>query len=307
MLELEARVTKTKMKKFLLLLIGLCFLIILTGCSSNSDKKVQGSGIPQDKMTVTVLDVGQADSILLQTEGKNVLIDAGLSANADELVAMLKKFGVKKIDILIATHPHADHIGGMNAVLKNFEVGKVYDTGQLTASKTYQNFLKTVKAKKVPFSLLRASDRIDLDSDGAVLEVISPKEPFLQDTRSDINSNSAVMRLVYKNFTMMLAADATSETEKELLQAYPKEKLQAKVLKVAHHTSRYSNTDAWLAAVKPEVAIASYGKDNEYGFPHKTTLKRMAKVGAKYYNTADNGNVRVITDGENYQIKMDKQ
>ena len=294
------------MKKTLLLLVSLCLCLLLVGCGNKTDNKVQGKTVAQEKMVVTVLDVGQADAILLQTEGKNILVDSGLGDNADKLVAELKKLGVKKVDILVATHPHADHIGGMNAVLKNFEVGKIYDSGQVTTSKMYQKYLKTVKEKKIPFALLRASDRIEFGSDGAVLEVLGPQEPLLRDTRSDVNANSIVMRLAYKKFTMMLAADATSETEARILQAFPKDKVRSQVLKVAHHTSKYSNTDAWLEAVKPEVAIASYSKENEYGFPHQVTLKRLSKVGAKYYNTADNGNVRVTTDGESYQIKTDK-
>ena len=294
------------MKKTLLLLFGLLFCLLLVGCGNKTDNKAQGNAAAQEKMVVTVLDVGQADALLLQTEGKNVLIDSGLSDNADKLVAELKKLGVKKLDILIATHPHADHIGGMNAVLKSFEIGKIYDSGQLTTSKMYQKYLKTVKDKKIPFALLRASDRIEIGSGGAVLEVLGPQEPLLQDTRSDLNANSIVMRLVYKKFTMMLAADATSETEKRILQSFDKDKIRSQVLKVAHHTSKYSNTDAWLEAVKPEAAIASYSKENEYGFPHQATLKRLSKVGAKYYNTADNGNVKVATDGVSYQIKTDK-
>ncbi|MPM74226.1 ComE operon protein 3 [bioreactor metagenome] len=294
------------MKKTILLLVSLFLCLLFAGCGNKTDNKAQGQTVAQEKMTVTVLDVGQADAILLQTEGKNILVDSGLSDNADKLVAELKKLGVKKVDILVATHPHADHIGGMNAVLKNFEIGKIYDSGQVTTSKMYQKYLKTVKEKKIPFALLRASDRIEFGSDGAVLEVLGPQEPLLKDTRSDVNANSIVMRLVYKNFAMMLAADATSETEARILQTFAKDKVRSQVLKVAHHTSKYSNTDAWLEAVKPEVAIASYSKENEYGFPHQVTLKRLSKVGAKYYNTADNGNVKVITDGESYQIKTDK-
>lgn len=294
------------MKKNLLLLVSIFLCLLLVGCGNKTDNKALGKTVAQEKMTVTVIDVGQADAILLQTEGKNILVDSGLSDSADKLVAELRKLGVKKVDVLVATHPHADHIGGMNAVLKNFEVGKIYDSGQVTTSKMYQKYLKTVKEKKIPFALLRASDRIEFGSDGAVLEVLGPQEPLLKDTRSDLNANSIVMRLVYKHFTMMLAADATSETEARILQAFAKDKVRSQILKVAHHTSKYSNTAAWLEAVNPEVAIASYSKENEYGFPHQVTLKRLSKVGAKYYNTADNGNVKVITDGESYQIKTDK-
>ena len=294
------------MKKNLLLLVSIFLCLLLVGCGNKTDNKALGKTVAQEKMTVTVIDVGQADAILLQTEGKNILVDSGLSDSADKLVAELRKLGVKKVDVLVATHPHADHIGGMNAVLKNFEVGKIYDSGQVTTSKMYQKYLKTVKEKKIPFALLRASDRIEFGSDGAVLEVLGPQEPLLKDTRSDLNANSIVMRLVYKHFTMMLAADATSETEARILHAFAKDKVRSQILKVAHHTSKYSNTAAWLEAVNPEVAIASYSKENEYGFPHQVTLKRLSKVGAKYYNTADNGNVKVITDGESYQIKTDK-
>ena len=293
-----------KHTRALLLLLTIC-AFMLAGCAAAAKTNLVPAAA-SSKLTVTVLDVGQGDAILVQTDGKNVLVDAGPRENSGKLVRSLKSHGVTRIDILIATHPHADHIGGMGAVLEAFGVGKVYDTGQLTAAKTYGNFLKTIKSKKIQLELLRAPSRIPIGREGAALEVIMPAEPFLQATRSDLNSNSAVMRLVYRNFSMLLAADATSEAEERMLAVCEAGKLKADVLKVPHHTSRHSNTVSWLETVKPEAAIATYARENDGRFPHRSTLKRLEKLGARYFNTADNGSVKVLTDGDKYEIRTEK-
>lgn len=287
-------------------------LLITSGCSFNSvaaEKDVVTTSL-HSQMTVTVLDVGQGEAILVSKGTHNYLIDGGLTENAASLVTTLKDKGITELDAVIATHPHADHIGGLPLVLESFKVKKVYDTGQLTTSKIYQKYLRTIKEKKIPFQLLRSPGKIFIDEEGTeqavYFEILFPEDKLLTDTRSDLNSNSAVMKLVYKNFSMLLTGDATSSTEKTILDKVPKNSLRVQVLKVAHHTSKYSSTAAWLNAVKPEVAIASYAKVNEYGFPPKQTLDRIAKVGAKFYNTADQGDIEVITDGQTYSVKTQK-
>jgi competence protein ComEC len=150
---------------------------MLAGCAAAAKTNLVPAAA-SSKLTVTVLDVGQGDAILVQTDGKNVLVDAGPRENSGKLVRSLKSNGVTRIDILIATHPHADHIGGMGALLEAFGVGKVYDTGQLTAAKTYGNFLKTIKSKKIQLALLRAPSRIPIGREGAALEVIMPQSRF---------------------------------------------------------------------------------------------------------------------------------
>lgn len=296
------------MKKSIWLLAFL-FMVgtVLAGCAvRNESKAAEPKSAVAGQLTVTVLDVGQADAILVQKSGRTALIDAGLSENAEALVLKLRKLGVERINLLIATHPHADHIGGMVTVLKAFPVDTVYDTGQVTTTKTYQKYLQTVKDKKIPFKLLRRGEVLALD-ESTNFAVLFPEDQFLTKTsRSDLNANSAVLRLNYKQFSMLLTRDATSETEARLLALPDKEQLKVQVLKVAHHMSRYSTTTTWLKAVSPEAAIASYAKNNDYGFPHEQTMKRVGKTGAAYYNTADNGDVSVISDGQTYRITTEK-
>ncbi|MEG0970377.1 MAG: ComEC/Rec2 family competence protein [Acidaminococcaceae bacterium] len=291
------------MKKLLVLAMSLLVAIFCIGCGSS---ETAATSPPTKQAVVTVLDVGQADAILIQAEGKTVLIDAGLAKNSKELVAKLQQRAVGQIDLLIMTHPHADHIGGVPAILANFPVKAVYDSANPeTTSKLYQNILRQIDKKKIAFHVLRAPGKIPLGEQVA-LEVLWPPQTLLQGTDSDLNANSIVLRLVYGDFAMFLTGDARKESEAGILAQHSREQVRAQVLKVGHHTSNTSTSKAWLAAVAPEVAIASYGADNDYHFPNKHTLKRLEQAKVKFYNTADQGDVTVTSDGHTYTVRTAK-
>jgi len=256
-----------------------------------------------DKLTVNVVDVGQGDAILIRPPaGQVTLVDTGDVPARDKLVAYIKNKGIATIDTLIITHPHADHLGGAVAVLENFTVKRVFDSGQVTTSALYRQYLSLVQKKKIPFALAGAGQEIDVG--GATLKVLSPPTPLIGGEGA-INDNSIVARLVYGNFAMLLAGDAEQEAEAIMVKAAAGE-LKSQVLKSGHHGSRTSSSPAFLKAIGPEATIISLGAGNEYHHPHPSTLRRYNDLKLKIYRTDTDGTVTVTSDGKTYSISKEK-
>ncbi len=255
-----------------------------------------------DNLVVNVIDVGQGDAILIRTPGKVTLIDSGDTPARDKLVAYIKKQGVKVIDSFIVTHPHADHIGGAAAILDNFTVKQVYDSGQVTTSALYRQHLATVKKKNIPFALLAAGQEVDIG--GGTLKILNPPPQFFTGEGA-LNNNSIVARLVYGNFAMLLAADAEREAEAAMVKKFGTG-LRSQVLKSGHHGSRTSSAAAFLKAVDPEVVVISVGAGNEYHHPHPSVLKRYADKKIKIYRTDTDGTVTITSDGKTYEVFKEK-
>ena len=249
---------------------------------------------PTGDLQVHFIDVGQGDSILIRTpSGASMLIDGGDTDTG--VVQYLKSNGITRLDIVVATHPHADHIGGLVQVLKAIPVAKVVTNGQPTTTKTYENFLDTIAAGKSAYVEVKRGDTINLD--GLVFTVLSPANVL----GNDLNNNSIVLRLVYGKVSFLFEGDAQADAEASML-ASSVSPATATILKVGHHGSRTSSTPAFLALVKPAVAIYSAGKGNVYGHPHPETLAALATVGATVYGTDVNGTVIVTTDGNTYKV-----
>lgn len=290
------------MKKIFLLM-----LIILTmacvGCSKNDTADTAASNSGGD-VKIEVLDIGQGDASLIYTKDEIVMIDTGDIDERDRLVKLLKERNITSIDKLIITHPHADHIGGAYAVFKNFKVKEVYDNGDTTTTKTYQTYLKNIKQQNIAYHQLKAGDSIDFGS-GVSFKVFSPTEKMLK-TDDDLNNNSLVGQLCYKDFTMLFTGDSERGAEQNMVKEYGSE-LQSDVLKSPHHGSRTSSSDSYLKAVKAKDVIISLAADNEYGHPHKQTLDRYKKYDMNVYRTDKDGTVTVLTDGsDNYTITKEK-
>lgn len=272
-------------------------LVLAAGCGKPTERaKV-------DNLVVNVIDIGQGDAILIRTPAHVTLIDAGDTPARDKLVAYIKKQGVSTIDTLIITHPHADHIGGAAAVLDNFAVKRIYDSGQVTTSALYRNYLAAVKKKNIPFAVVAAGQ--DIDIGGATLQILSPPSPPIKGGDADLNNNSIVARLVYGSFAMLLAADAESEAEAAMVKKYG-DSLKSQVLKSGHHGSRTSSSPPFLKAVAPEAAVISVGADNEYHHPHPSLLKRYGDHKLKVWRTDTGGTVTVASDGKTYTITKEK-
>ncbi|GAA0200876.1 ComEC/Rec2 family competence protein [Selenomonas dianae] len=259
----------------------------------------------QGEITVKVLNIGQGDSILIQTGEKTVLVDTSDVDERDKLRAELKKADVKKIDTIILTHPHADHIGGMDVLLNEYPVGMVYDNGMPSTSKLYLGYVKKLKEKKIERKGLVAGDRVDLGG-GAVFEVLGPsaqlvKEGNVKGYKHDPNNESVVGRLVFGDFSMMLTGDAEKKEEQAILAA-DSANVKSTILKSGHHGSKTSSSADFLRAVQPEAALISCGVNNDYGHPHKETMKKYHALNIPIYVTAENGTITVTSDGKTYKI-----
>lgn len=255
---------------------------------------------------VHAIDVGQGDSYLIVTpEKKTILIDAGPAEAGPNVVTFLRRQGVTELDLVIATHPHADHIGGLGYVLESIKVKNVLDSGQEHTTLTYRRMLEAVKKHVGRLTLAQAGQKFNLDN-GITLSVLGPRQPWLQNVSgSDLNANSVVIRLDYGQFSMLLTGDAEDETEDRLLA--DNAPLQVTALKVAHHGSRHSTKERFLRATKPSVAIISCGATNRYGHPTQATLDRLRRLGVTLYRTDLHGDITLTTNGQEYRVTPARQ
>jgi competence protein ComEC len=282
-----------------LLLLG---TLLLGACRPDTPNESQVSEYRvSGQLEIHMLDVGQGDSLLIITpERKIVLIDAGLSKASDKVLDALGRYRIDHIDLAVATHPHADHIGGMPKVLTAIPVKMFLDSGQSHPTATYEKLLTTVKEKIGHLEIARAGQEFELDS-GAKLNVLGPAEPLLENVRgSDENANSVVLRLSFGHFHMLFTGDSEEETEERLIESGAD--LRAQVLKVAHHGSRYATTEEFLNRVQPQAALISCGEDNDYGHPAQETLDRLYRFGVQLHRTDFEGEITIVTDGSGFQV-----
>ncbi|WP_312507316.1 MBL fold metallo-hydrolase [Lysinibacillus sp.] len=277
------------MKKIIVLL--LC-IFLLAGCT----EAIQTEKIPVTAghdMRVHFIDVGQGDSILIESpNGKTMLVDGGVKGAGPQVVSYLREIGVSKLDIVVATHPDADHIGGLIPVLNSMTIEQFYDSGKVHTSQTFEEMLTLIDEKNIPYDVPTPGDNIKFDEDVTV-KVLNANEQA-----SDNNDASIVLKIVYGNVSFLLTGDAGIALEKEMMQY----DVSATVLKAGHHGSNTSSSEDFIRAVKPEVTILSYGKDNKYGHPHAEVVDRLKEIGSKIYATADIGTITVTTDGVNYAV-----
>jgi competence protein ComEC len=225
------------------------------------------------------------------------LIDAGNNDKATLVVNYLKKQGINKIDILIGTHPDADHIGGLDAVIDNFDIGKIYMPKVQSNTKTFEDVLLAIQRKGLKVTTAKAGVTLDWESDTNV-EMIAPVAQY-----SDTNDMSAVIHLTYGQTSFLFTGDAESKSEKDMIDS--KINLKSDVLLVGHHGSNSSSSQAFLDAVKPTYAVIQVGKSNNYGHPTDEVLKRLTDRGIKTYRTDEQGNIIFTTNGKDIVIKYD--
>ena len=312
---------------------GACWKYVRPWC------KAQPPPASGGELTIRILDVGpvNGDSILISTpSGKNVLVDAGDTTRGKAVVEALKRNNIQQLDYFIATHPHPDHIGGAAEVFKAVKVLNVIDNGQRPSvppelapppkqsngcapntrnQKSCQHPLlrsrssttttkQRVSASGAQYAQAQPGTKYDL-GDGALLTIVAPSEPlFTKDKMTtggnEANANSIVARLDYGSFSMLLAGDAESQTEHRLL---TKElDLQTKVLKIAHHGSKYASSGDFLNRVKPEIAIVSCGAWNRYGHPNQAVLDRLRAANVKLYRTDLQGEITLTTRGKENDV-----
>lgn len=248
-----------------------------------------------ETMSVHYIDVGQGDSELIcLPDGRNMLIDAGTSNAGTELLSYLDSQNVQKIDYLIATHPHADHIGSMSEVVKKYDIGEIYMPKATTTTRTYENLLTEIDNKGLTINTARANVDI-INEDGLSAVILAPNSQSYK----DLNNYSAVVKLTYGNNSFLFTGDAEDISENEMISENAD--LKSDILKVGHHGSHSSTTDAFLDKVSPAAAIISCGKDNSYGHPHAETLNALSKRNITVYRTDQDGSIVLDCDGRTIQ------
>ena len=252
------------------------------------------------------IDVGQGDSIFLRSpNGKTMLVDAGTPDSFESIQNVLSEEGVTKLDVVVMTHPHSDHMGSMKRVIDNYNIGTFYMPDAVNTTSSFDRMLSALEKKKVKTKVIWGSAKATINWDGDVeVRVLSPIKGA--DYQDNLNDMSVVIKVTYGETSLLLTGDAESYAE-ELMIASEKELLQADVLKIGHHGSSTSSSQAFLDAVQPKAVVISLGKNNDYGHPHRETMQRLKKLGTEIYRTDELGTVRMLfTESEVRLLKGSK-
>ena len=294
-----------KLNKLIKIIIGLVILIVVTiqgnlfdnvsnatASINDSTKSDKIDAKVKENFSVSFIDVGQADSVLIRNGNYNMLIDAGNNEDGEKLVNYFKSLGIEEFTYVFATHPHEDHIGGMDDIINNFKIDNYYMSNKLSTTKTFMDVLDALDGRNLKYTVPNKGDTLKFGD--ANIKVIYPG-----DDKSNINDSSIVLKITYGKNSFLLTGDATSNVERKIYN----EDIKSDVLKVAHHGSSYSSTDVFLDKVKPYYAVISVGKNNIYNHPSNKTLEKLNKRNIKVYRTDLDGTIVFISDGDNLSVK----
>ncbi|MBQ9832128.1 MAG: MBL fold metallo-hydrolase [Clostridia bacterium] len=321
----------------LLLTVCLVFLSVFTGCSFNDEYAGQllnelisalytspditftdetdrnntdiGNATPftaDGTLTMYMIDVGQGDSsLLISPAGKTMLIDSGEYDSYAAVSDLLDELNITSLDVVVATHPHSDHIGCMGKIIKNYDVASFYLTSASHTTKSYTYMLEALEASTDTEVYLAEADSNNpfIDWDSAVeVRILSP----FSNVDYDLNNSSIMMRVKFGNNAIMFTGDAESYAERTALSRLSTSYFKADVLKVGHHGSSNSSCDEFLSAVDPDIALISLGADNDYGHPHREIVSALKKINAQTYRTDECGTICVVMDGNSIEVKTSK-
>jgi len=277
--------------------------------SANSSMEITPQPQPRQNLTMSFIDVGQGDSILvILPNTKTLLIDGGERQSSGKVLSTLQEYGLSYIDVIVATHPHADHIGGLIDVINTVNVGQVLDSGQVHTTQTFEDLLDAIYNKQIPLRSVSEGESVNLDPT-VKIDVLNPPAsiPDGSNNEAEFNDNSVALKLTYGNFSALLTGDVEERNEARLVFKNATI-LDADVLKAGHHGSRTSSSLAFLNAVTPEVVIISLGAGNSYGHPHQEALDRISAFGTQYLHRTDiDGTITLISDaGGNISILTEK-
>lgn len=294
-----------KLNKLIKIIVGVVILIVVTiqgnlfdnvsnatASINDSTKSDKIDAKVKENFSVSFIDVGQADSVLIRNGNYNMLIDAGNNEDGEKLVNYFKSLGIEEFTYVFATHPHEDHIGGMDDIINNFKIDNYYMSNKLSTTKTFMDVLDALDGRNLKYTVPNKGDTLKLGD--ANIKVIYPG-----DDKSNINDSSIVLKITYGKNSFLLTGDATSNVERKIYN----EDIKSDVLKVAHHGSSYSSTDVFLDRVKPYYAVISVGKNNIYNHPSNKTLEKLNKRNIKVYRTDLEGTIVFISDGDNLSVK----
>ncbi len=262
------------------------------------------------RLQIHFIDVGQGDCSLIMYDDRAMLIDCGEFEEAETVISYLRAQGVKKLDYVVATHPHSDHMGAMSEIISGFDVEKVIApkvSEELTpTSKVYKNFLMALKKKGMKLTAAKPETRYSLgeaNEEGEVppeFEILAPLKNY-----DDLNNYSVVLRLTYGSTSYLFTGDAEKTAQNDILEAG--ENVDSDVLKVGHHGSSTSTGEKFLEAVSPDICIIQCGEGNKYGHPHAETVDEIEEYGAKWYSNDRNGNIVLYSDGEKILVRTENE
>jgi competence protein ComEC len=281
-------------KKYLLMIfLTILVLNLIIGCNLFNNSLNKNNQLEVDKMIVHYIDVGQGDSILIQVNNKNLLIDSGPKSDKKKLINYLSALNLEKLDYVIATHPHEDHIGNMSDVIDDYNVQNFYAPKVQSTTKTFEKMIESLKSKNLKINVIKkGTDSINLGENTKVT-VFSPSK----DSYEDLNNYSPVIKIEYGKTSFLFTGDAQKDVEKEILAS--NEDISADVLKVGHHGSSTSTTKEFLNKVHPLIGVISVGQDNTYNHPNNDTLKHLKENKINTYRTDKDGTVILSSDGSN--------
>lgn len=247
-------------------------------------------------LKVNYIDVNQGDSIFIELPNDEVmLIDAGEKSESAKVINYIEKLGYEKIDYVIGTHPHTDHIGSLSSVIESFDIGKIYMPKVVSTSKTYENLLATIKNKNLKVTTAKSGVNI-INNKDLKIDIIAPVKQY-----SDLNNNSAVIKLVYKERSFLFMGDAETMSEDDI-----KESVKSDVIKVGHHGSDSSSSKDFVSKVGAKYAIISVGDGNIYDHPYQEIIERWQDSGSKIYRTDLDGDIVITTDGNNISVSTNR-
>ncbi len=293
--------SKKKINKILNTIIILLLVLIslaytkkeLVNNKENTNEKTVSTLKTNSNLEVYYFDVGQADSILIRENDNNILIDAGNNEDGEKLVNYLKNdLNIEKFNMVVGTHPHEDHIGGLDNVIDSFDIDTILMPNATSTSKIFENVLDSIEKKDYKITVPKINEEFNYNN-------INIKVLYTGTDEKDLNNTSIVLKLTYQNNKFLFMGDATSKVEKKLLN----EDIKSDVLKIGHHGSEYSTTKNFLDKVNPQYAIIEVGKNNTYKHPKETTLDKLNKKNIKIYRTDIDGTIKVTSDGNNLKFE----
>lgn len=250
--------------------------------------------IARTNLTMSVIDVGQADAILLEKDGIELLVDAGISmkGSSESKKNLVDYLEDREIEHVLVTHQDYDHIGNAEYVLTNYDVRAFYDNGHVHTSKTYESLMNYVAESDLEYSVLRTGDTLNI-WEGVEVTVVSPKR-----LTDDVNEDSIVLLVDYDDIEILLTGDAGVSVESNVAKLVG----DIDILKVGHHGSDSASSNDFLKIIEPEISIISVGEGNSYGHPTESVLSRLSAIGSDVYRTDVNGTIVVDTDGLVYSV-----
>ena len=280
---------------FLLIVVSLYYKENIYTPKVNIKTTIQNKEIVDQNLIVYFIDVGEADSILINSNNEYALIDAGNTIDGNKLKKYFKSLGITNFKYVFGTHAHEDHIGGMSNIIYNFNIEKYFMNNVPSDYKSYHNVLKALNKRNLEITHPNNDEELPLGE--GVIKVI-----YNGNDEEDLNASSIVLELTYKNTKYLFTADSTKEVEEKIIDKYDK----VNVLKVSHHGSNDASSANFLVKIHPEYAIISVGKNNDYHHPHQVTLNKLERIGSKVYRTDLEGTIILTSDGENIKIESEK-